>query len=129
MLWRVISSAYRTVLRGRVGSLPMCVPRSVSSMPSTIQHCWVARSVFPTQRPLRMTASRSTKLPPQPWSVPVALDDIAEIGQHFDLVAEDATRAAVARTAGLRELPRLEASFDVTRHGAGGLRVAGKVSA
>jgi uncharacterized metal-binding protein YceD (DUF177 family) len=35
----------------------------------------------------------------------------------------------VARTAGLRELPRLEASFDVTRHGAGGLHVAGKVSA
>ena len=76
-----------------------------------------------------MTASRSTKLPPQPWSVQVALDDIAETGQHFDLVAEDATRAAVARTAGLRELPRLEASFDVTRHGAGGLHVAGKVSA
>jgi uncharacterized metal-binding protein YceD (DUF177 family) len=76
-----------------------------------------------------MTASRSTKLPPQPWSVPVALDDIAEIGQHFDLVAEGTTRAAVARTAGLRELPRLEASFDVTRHGAGGLHVAGKVSA
>jgi uncharacterized metal-binding protein YceD (DUF177 family) len=76
-----------------------------------------------------MTASRSTKLLPQPWSVPVALDDIAEIGQHFDLVAEGTTRAAVARTAGLRELPRLEASFDVTRHGAGGLHVAGKVSA
>ena len=33
------------------------------------------------------------------------------------------------RIAGLRDLPRLEANFDVTRHGAGGLHVAGRVSA
>ena len=30
---------------------------------------------------------------------------------------------------GLRDLPRLEANFDVTRHGADGLRVCGRVSA
>ena len=54
---------------------------------------------------------------------------MAEEGQHFDLAADADTRAAVARIAGLRDLPRLEAVFDVTRHGQGGLRVAGRVSA
>jgi len=44
-----------------------------------------------------------------PWQVPVAVEDVAEQGEHFDLVADAATRAAVARVAGLRELPRLEA--------------------
>lgn len=76
-----------------------------------------------------MTASRTTRLPPQPWSVPVRLDDIDVSGQHFDLVAEHATRAAVARMAGLRDIARLEASFDVARHGADGLHVTGRVSA
>jgi hypothetical protein len=66
---------------------------------------------------------------PAPWHVPVALEDIAETGQHFDLVADKDVRAAVARIAGLRDLPRLEANFDVTRHGASALRVAGRVSA
>ena len=48
-----------------------------------------------------------------PWQVPVALDDVAEEGQRFDLAADADTRAAVARIAGLRDLPRLEAVFDV----------------
>jgi hypothetical protein len=66
---------------------------------------------------------------PVPWQVPLAADDVAEDGRHFDLVADAQTRAAVARIVGLRDLPRLEATFDVTRHGQGGLRVAGQVSA
>src|SRR3984885_9885707 len=66
---------------------------------------------------------------PAPWGLPVAADDIAESGQHFDLAAGAAERAAVARIAGLRELPRLEAHFHVTRRGAGGLHVTGTVSA
>ena len=37
-------------------------------------------------------------------------------------------RAAVAKAAGLRELPRFEASFDVTRRD-GGLHVVGSISA
>ena len=64
-----------------------------------------------------------------PWQVPVAVDDIAETGAHFGLVADAQVRAAVVRVAGLRDLPRLEANFEVARHGAGGLRVAGRVSA
>ncbi len=67
---------------------------------------------------------------PAPWVVPVTADDIPEEGgQRFDLVADAQTRAAVARIAGLRDLPRLEANFEVTHYGAGGLRVAGRVSA
>ena len=69
------------------------------------------------------------KIAPRPWHVPVALDDVPEEGQHFDLAADPDTRAAVARVAGLRDLPRFEASFDVTRHGRTGLHVAGRVSA
>jgi uncharacterized metal-binding protein YceD (DUF177 family) len=66
---------------------------------------------------------------PLPWRLPIAVEDVAEDGRHVDLVADAETRAAVARIAGLRDLPRLEATFDVTRHGQGGLRVAGQVSA
>jgi hypothetical protein len=64
-----------------------------------------------------------------PWHVPVEVEDVPETGQHFDLVADETMRAAVARVAGLRELARLQANFDVTRRGAGGLHVAGLVSA
>jgi hypothetical protein len=64
-----------------------------------------------------------------PWHVPVAVEDVPEAGQHFELVADESVRTAVARVAGLRELPRLQANFDVTRRGEGGLHVAGLVSA
>jgi uncharacterized metal-binding protein YceD (DUF177 family) len=77
-----------------------------------------------------MRKPRSDKaMPASPWRVPVALEDIGEAGQHFDLVADQDVRAGVSQVAGLRALPRLEANFDVTRHGIGGLRVAGRVSA
>lgn len=64
-----------------------------------------------------------------PWRVPVAVEDIPEPGQHFVLVADAPARAAIARMAGLRDLPRLEAEFEVTRRGVGGLRVVGRVLA
>lgn len=63
-----------------------------------------------------------------PWRVPVAVEDIPETGEHFALIADAEARAGIARLAGLRDLPRLQADFDVTRQGAGGLRVTGKVS-
>jgi hypothetical protein len=66
---------------------------------------------------------------PAPWHVPVTLEDIPETGEHFDLEPDADVRAAVAKVAGLRGLPRLKASFDVTRRGADGLHVAGAVSA
>lgn len=76
-----------------------------------------------------MREYQSEKYTPAPWQVPVAVEDVAETGERFDLVADADIRAAVARMAGLRDLPRLEANFEVSRHGAGGLRVAGRVSA
>src|SRR5271156_2987851 len=76
-----------------------------------------------------MSEPKADKQAPAPWQVPVATEDVAETGRHFDLVADNDVRAAVARGVGLRDLPRFEANFDGTRHGAGGLRVWGRVSA
>jgi hypothetical protein len=75
-----------------------------------------------------MREQRSEKYAPTPWQVRVAVEDVAETGARFDLVADARVRAAAARVAGLRDLPRLEANFDVTRRGSG-LHVAGRVSA
>jgi uncharacterized metal-binding protein YceD (DUF177 family) len=63
------------------------------------------------------------------WSVPVRVEDVHEGGRHFDLRADEATRASVAKAANLPGVSRLEAAFDVTRHGADDLRVTGQVSA
>jgi hypothetical protein len=76
-----------------------------------------------------MPEPKAQKPAPPPWHVPLALDDVAENGRHVGLVADPDIRAAVARVVGLRELPRLEANFDVTRAGAAGLHVTGHVSA
>jgi hypothetical protein len=64
-----------------------------------------------------------------PWSVPVTVHEVPVTGRRFELVADAATRAAIAKSADLRALPRLEASFDVSRRGAEGLHVAGRVCA
>jgi uncharacterized metal-binding protein YceD (DUF177 family) len=63
-----------------------------------------------------------------PWSVPVRRDDVPDSGLHLDLVADEATRTAVAAAAGVRGLSRLSATFDVDRQG-GGLKVTGEVVA
>jgi uncharacterized metal-binding protein YceD (DUF177 family) len=63
------------------------------------------------------------------WSVPVALRDIPESGRRFELTADDGMRMALAKLAGLRALPFIQAVFDVTRHGAQGLRISGRVEA
>ena len=77
---------------------------------------------------LHMSDPRSKDLA-APWRVPVAVEEIADTGQQFDLVADETVRAAVAKAVGLRDLPRFEAHFDVTRRGAAGLHVTGKISA
>jgi len=65
----------------------------------------------------------------QPWRVPVVQTDVSESGLHLDLAADEKVRGEIARLADLPALPRLEASFDVTRHGRSGLHVVGWVSA
>jgi uncharacterized metal-binding protein YceD (DUF177 family) len=64
-----------------------------------------------------------------PWRVPVAVADIAETGERREMAADAETRAAIARVAGLRDLPRFEASFDLAPRNGGGLQVTGRVSA
>jgi hypothetical protein len=76
----------------------------------------------------KSAVAAAQKAPAPPWHFPVVVDQIAESGQHIDLLADAAVRAEVAKVAGLRDLPRLEAHFDVERCGAG-LRVAGRVFA
>jgi uncharacterized metal-binding protein YceD (DUF177 family) len=63
------------------------------------------------------------------WNVPLTISEVSETGRHIDLVADAQARAAVAKLAGLAAVPRLEASFDVTRYGRSGLHVVGRVSA
>lgn len=69
-----------------------------------------------------------------PWSVPVTVHEMPASGRRFALKADEATRAAIAKLAELRALPRLEATFDVSRGGSDGshpegLHVVGRVSA
>jgi hypothetical protein len=67
--------------------------------------------------------------PTPPWSVPIAVADIPEGGQHLLIAADAPTRAAVARAAGVNGLVRLEAEFTLARHGSDGVRVSGVVRA
>ena len=66
---------------------------------------------------------------PGPWSVPVAVAEVPETGRHVELIPDEAMRQAIAREMGLVALLRLEASFDLERRGAEGLRVEGCVVA
>lgn len=75
-----------------------------------------------------MSDPKADKFALTPWHLPVAVEDVADTGSRFDLVADADVRAAAAHAARLRDLPRLEANFDVQRHGSG-LRVVGRVSA
>src|SRR5712691_219169 len=101
--------------RGR----PLFTKSTVSGIRSTAVRRWSDGKpvpAFPENAPrtAAMTGRRpgserkSERTSERPWSVPLA---------------------AIARLAGLAALPRLEASFDVTPRGRGGLHVIGRVSA
>jgi uncharacterized metal-binding protein YceD (DUF177 family) len=67
---------------------------------------------------------------PEPhWKVPIAVEDIPETGRQVELAPDEATRDAIARTIEIAALPRLEATFELTRHGHDDLHVVGRVSA
>jgi hypothetical protein len=83
-------------------------------------------SKTPTRKDL---TGKSTRPPAPSWGVPVTLQEVPEEGLHCELSADEATRAAIAQSAGLRTLPRLAAVFDLRRRGGSGLQVVGKVSA
>jgi uncharacterized metal-binding protein YceD (DUF177 family) len=63
------------------------------------------------------------------WSVPVRFEDIPEAGLRIELAADAGVRTALARAAGVEAVARVEAAFDVTRHGRDGLHVKGRISA
>jgi uncharacterized metal-binding protein YceD (DUF177 family) len=65
---------------------------------------------------------------PTRWSYPVAVAEIPDAGGHYEISADAETRAAVAETAGLRDLPQLDATFDLTRLG-DSVQVRGTVKA
>jgi hypothetical protein len=65
-----------------------------------------------------------------PWSVPLRFEDVPpEAGRQVTLSADAHAREAIAVVAALRELLRLDASFDVVRSGTAGLHITGTVSA
>ena len=63
-----------------------------------------------------------------PWSAPVAIQDIPETGLHLDLQPPEAVRGELTKFAGLRDLPRVSAVFDLERRGAS-VHVRGWVTA
>ncbi len=71
----------------------------------------------------------SQRNPVASWSVPVTVAEIPETGLHVDLTADSGTRDAVAAAVGVEAMPALEASFDLVRIGADGVRLAGRVQA
>jgi uncharacterized metal-binding protein YceD (DUF177 family) len=64
-----------------------------------------------------------------PWSVPVAVEQIPDTGIHRDIEADRATRDAMAELAGLREILSASASIDVTPDSGGRFHVTGRVRA
>ena len=63
-----------------------------------------------------------------PWHVPLALENVPETGSISISLPTPKCAPAWRGWRGSRDLPRLQASFEVTRHGSG-LRVQGRVSA
>ena len=63
-----------------------------------------------------------------PWAAPVTLEEIPDSGLHMEIEAPPETRAALAKLADLRDIPRLAAVFDLVRAD-GGVDVSGRVKA
>jgi uncharacterized metal-binding protein YceD (DUF177 family) len=65
----------------------------------------------------------------EPWSVLIAVEQVAETGLHRDLEASPDARTAMAELAGLREVLSATASLDVTPQVGGRFQVSGRVKA
>lgn len=63
------------------------------------------------------------------WTVPVDVADIDASGLHVRVEANDAERGEIARIAGLRDLPKLVAEFELVPSGHDEVRVVGQVNA
>lgn len=73
--------------------------------------------------------TKATVDPTDPWRASVHVAQIPETGLHREFEASAATRAAMAETAGLREVSSAHASFDLSLRSRGRVHVAGHVTA
>ena len=64
-----------------------------------------------------------------PWRVPTSVANIPQGGLRVELEADEPTCRAVAKAAGVNEIARLKACFDLAHRGRNGLHVVGTVSA
>src|SRR5262249_21771205 len=63
--------------------------------------------------------------PERPWSVPIRVEEVPEAGRRVELAADEPVRRSVAEAAGVNAVTRLDATFDLARHGRSGLHVTG----
>ena len=64
-----------------------------------------------------------------PWRAFVPVAQIPDTGLHRAIEADQATRAAMAEAAGLRDISSARASFDLSRRRGGRVHVSGRVQA
>jgi uncharacterized metal-binding protein YceD (DUF177 family) len=76
-----------------------------------------------------MTRPSGTTDARDPWRAPVLVTQIPDGGLHRDIVADQATLAAMADAAGVRELGAAHASFELTLKSNGRVHVTGLVQA
>jgi Large ribosomal RNA subunit accumulation protein YceD len=77
----------------------------------------------------KVDATRVDATKVDPWRVPVIVAQLPDTGLHCDIEADPAARRAMAEVAGLREIPFVSASLDVTPQSGGRVHVAGRVRA
>ena len=73
--------------------------------------------------------NRATSNQTDPWRATVNVTQIPESGLHREIEAGPAVRAAMAKTAGLRDLVFARAAFDMSPRSDGRVHVAGSVKA
>lgn len=67
--------------------------------------------------------------PRDPWRSFVSVERIPDTGQHREIEADEAARAAMAEIAGLREIAYVRAAFDLKPRSGGQVHVTGRVEA
>jgi uncharacterized metal-binding protein YceD (DUF177 family) len=65
----------------------------------------------------------------QIWRVPLAVEHVPPDGRHHVLVADEPTRAAIAKLANVPSIERIEANFDAHPVRGDGLHLTGEVTA
>src|SRR5215213_4474475 len=76
-----------------------------------------------------MSRTRDKTDMPDPWRVPIPVEQIPETGVHRDIEADVAAREGIAAMGGLREVLAASASLDVAPKSGGRFHVEGRVRA